>query len=220
MHKISDTVYSILFNSETAFESYRMGFLNLRAYARDIQKEVEEITKKPVKIGTIVVALSRFSDSIKKTTPIKPPIIFDEISIKAPLSDITFENTKINLELARSFLKKLENAEDQFFTMTQGVTEITFLISNELSPKLLKHFSAKPKVISSNLAGINVRFSEKYLNLPNVIYAILAKLAIKKINLVEIVSTYTELTMIFNQEDLVKAFNELNKLFKRESTIT
>jgi aspartokinase len=215
MIKVSDTVYEILQGSETALESMRLGILNLRAYARQIQPQVEEKTYKPVKIGTIVVALFRLSKTLSDIEPMQPQIILEELSIKSPLSDITFENTRENARLAHTFSKLLENMDGYFFTITQGVDEITFVVSDSLKPKLLRHFAHKPKSIFENLVGVNVRFGEQYLSQPNVIYAILAKLAAKRINVIEIVSTYTELMVVIENSEMEAAVMELNKLFKK-----
>ncbi|MBI5221982.1 MAG: hypothetical protein HY980_00580 [Candidatus Magasanikbacteria bacterium] len=210
MLKIIDAVHDTLLDSEIAVEALRLDCLNLRAFARRIHKTIEEKTKKPVKVGTIVVALSRMAGAVKKTPALRPAVKFDALSIRSPLCDTTFENTKENLASARSFSKPLASRGGHFFTMTQGVNEITFIISDDLKTGLFKRFNVKPKVVSENLVGINISFSERYLSVPNVIYGIIAKVAIRRINIVEIVSTYTELTLIIHKEDLEAALKGLN----------
>lgn len=215
MIKVSDIVYEILQGSETALEAMRLGVLNLRAFARQIQPQVEAKTFKTVKIGTIVVALFRISKRLDSIDPLQPHIILEELSIKSPLSDVTFENTRENARLAHTFSRLLGDSDGYFFTITQGVNEITIIVSDNLKPKLLRHFAHKPKSIFENLVGVNVRFGEQYLSQPNVIYAILAKLAAKRINVIEIVSTYTGLMLVIENKEMELAISQLNGLFKK-----
>ena len=215
MIKISDVVLNILESSETASEAMRSGVLNLRAYARQIQAQVEGKTFKPVKIGTIVVAMSRLRSSINKIESLVPNITLVELSIKSPLVDITYEKTGESVRLAHSFSPNLEHGNNHFFTMTQGTNEITFIISDGMKSDLLNHFTAKPKAIFTDLVGLSVRFNESYLSHPNVIYAILSKLAIKRVNVIEIVSTYTELMVVVEKKEMEVAISQLNELFKK-----
>ena len=57
MIKASETVENILLKDELALESLRAGILNLSAYAQKIHPEVVRQALKPVRKGTIVVAL-------------------------------------------------------------------------------------------------------------------------------------------------------------------
>ncbi len=215
MIKVSDTVENLLLSSETAMEAMRLGVLNLRAFAKQIKPLVEQKTFKPVKIGTIVVALTRLRDMVNKAESLVPEIKLEELSIKSPLTDITYEKTGESVRLAHTFSSALGDLNGHFFTMTQGINEITFIISDDLKSKLLGHFPGKPKAIFEDLVGLNVRFSEKYLPHPNVIYAILSKLAIKRINVIEIVSTYTELMIVVEKREMEMAITQLNELFKK-----
>ncbi len=214
MIKISSVVSNILQGSETQMEAMRSGVLNLRAYARQIHPLVEGVTFKPVKIGTIVVALSRLRDSIDNIESIHPNITLEELNIKSPLTDITYEKSAEAVRLAHSFSQQLEELNGHFFTMTQGIDEITFIVSGDLKKKLISHFTTKPKAIFEELVGVNVRFSEEYLKHPNVIYSILSRLAAKRINVIEIVSTYTELMIVVEKEEMEGAIAQLNTLFK------
>jgi aspartokinase len=215
MIKVSDIVLELLQGSEIATEAMRLGVLNLRAFARQIQPLVERRAFKPVKIGTIVVALSRLRGAVSKSEPLNPVVLLDEISIKSPLVDVTFEKTRENTFSTHSFSKLLEDSVDHFFTVTQGINEITFIVSDNLKPKLLRHFSGKPKALIEDLVGLSVRFSDNYLPQPNVIYAILSKLAVKRINVIEIVSTYTELMIIIEKKEMELAVTQLNRMFKK-----
>ncbi len=214
MNKTTDIVVDILNSSEVPLEAMRSGVLNLSAYAQQIQNLVVERAKKPVKKATIVMSLSRIAKSMQEITPLRPHVVFDEISIKSPLVDITFEKTKTNTDCIRSLPESV--SQTSFLALTEGMNEVTIIASQDMEQTILSHFTSQPKALLKNLIGVTVRFSEAYIPEPNVIYAILATLASKRINLIEIISTYTELTLIVEEKNLENVVQVLNKAGLRD----
>jgi aspartokinase len=216
MRTTTDAVREILFHSDVPLEALRSGILNLSAYAEQILPEVEKLSWKTVQKNTVVVALSRLANEVTAVPPLQPEVILDELSIKAPLADFTFERTDENLKKAQQLPSKLGLHNTQFFTVTQGINEITVIVSQERADEALEYLGVPPKAIFRNLVGITMRFREDYLGQPNVIYALLARLAKQRINLLEIVSTYTELTAFIEEHELDKAVAVLNKSMAKE----
>ena len=70
----------------------------------------------------------------------------------------------------------------------------------------------KPKALITDLVSITVRFDDVYIWIPNVTYALVRQFALSRINIVEIISTYTELTFMVRQNDLERAFAILQKM--------
>ena len=218
MIKISDVVQEVLYSSEVALSAFYEGFLNLSAYAKLIRKEVETRTKKPVRIGSIVVALSRLKKSTAKTgrrKPLLPETEIEDLSVKSGLVEVVFDRTRENLARLREFYRDPRINTSDFFMVTQGTGEITIVALEQAFPHII-HIArpARPKATIKNLVGLTARFDEKYLVIPNVVFAFVRRLALKHINIVEVVSTYTELTFIIDQKDLQEAFLALNELFK------
>lgn len=213
MLKISDAVKEILESSDTELEAMRSGVLNLSAYAAEIQNTVEKKTFKKVQKTTIVVALSRLQPKVGKLAPLKPAVHLNQLSVKSSLADITFEKNEHTFKQSRSLSAFLSKSEPQFLTITQGINEITVIVSEDQAELVLRHFHIKPKALYRELVGLTVTFSEKYLSEPNVIYAILASLAGKRVNIIEIVSTLTELSVIIHQTQLEASIHILNEKF-------
>ena len=217
MIKISDVVREILYSSEVALSAFNDGYLNLSAYAKTIRKEVEERAKKSVRIGSIVVALSRMKKSTGKTRQLLPDVEIEDLSVKSGLAEATFERTAGNLARLRELWRDPRINAGDFFMVTQGAGEITMVALESALPHILAVARpAKPKTIVKNLVGLTARFDEKYIAIPNAIFVFVRRLALKHINIVEIVSTYTELTFIIDQKDLQEAFLALNELFRGE----
>src|SRR6185369_14665117 len=97
MIKITDAVRDAITSSEVALSAFNEGYLNLTSYAVSIKKEVEEITKKKVRIGSIVVALSRMKKKLPRQKELSPIVKIDHISVKRGLVEMAFEKTKENL---------------------------------------------------------------------------------------------------------------------------
>jgi aspartokinase len=101
--------------------------------------------------------------------------------------------------------------DHDFFAISEGTREIILIVPQETVKDIKNIFRNKMKAEYRNLVALSVRFSPDYVAQPNVLYALLGVLAIKRINLIEIVSTYTELTFILEQKDLEIAVQVFHK---------
>lgn len=185
----------------------------MSAYAKTIRREVEARAKKPVRVGSIVVALSRIRHEKTKQKPLVPNAEIEDLSVKSGLAEISFERTRENLARLRT-LYGVHGAEtSNFFMVTHGAGEITIVAPDASLPRIARAIRpAKPKAVIKNLVALTVRFRRDYVSTPNVIFSFVRHLALKRINIVEIVSTYTELTFLIDQRDLQETFLALNKL--------
>lgn len=205
MLKVSDSVAEIIFNSEVPLTALAGGYLNLTAYAQSIQAEVEEKTKKNVTVGSIVVALSRLSRQLAHQHPLEVPVHIENLTVKSPLVELVFEKNQQTVGMLRRFYASHVSDPSEFTTVTQGTSEITIICHEKARASVEKVFTIQPKVVISNLVALSVRFPQEYQEQPNILYSLLRRIAVKKISLAEVVSTYTELTFILEQKDLEKA---------------
>lgn len=214
MNRISDAVRTVLFQDDVAFESLRLGYLNLSAYAEQVQPLVEELTWKEVKKSTIVVALSRMAAEVATLPSLRSSLKLDDMTVKSPLCVISYEKTAQHLSHLRQMYKQLNSRPNQFVAVTQGSREITIIVPSELQAEVHSFFGTPPKATLPAMVGISVSFAESYLTVPNVIHTILSALAVCQINVIEIVSTYTELSVIIDQADLELATKALRKFLQ------
>lgn len=215
MIKITDIVKEILFSSEIALGSLSNGYLNLSAYAASIQKEVERRTFKQVRVGTIVVALSR----IAKTLDVKPDLVpnfkINTIAVKTGLVEFTFEKTKSNRDKLQRIYENDDFLSADFFAVTYGVGELNIIVPEGLRREVAKVYGReKPRFYQENLSSLTVRFDDWCIQVPNVTFALVRPLALKRLNIVEIVSTFTELTFILNEDDIQEALSTLSPLMR------
>lgn len=218
MRTVTDSVRSILYSSDTALEAMRSGILNLSAYANTIRPIVEKETWKEVKTGTITVALSRIAAQLLSVEPLRPTVIITDLSIQSHLYDVSFEKTEKLLEQLPQLQTALHHKPRGVFVQTIGMSEVTFITSAEIKEILLETMQEKPKSIYEGLVGITVGFDTKYLSLPNVIYTLISTVASKRINIIEIVSTYTELMFVIEAKDREECVRSLEIHFTSEKT--
>lgn len=218
MLKIVDAVEQIVRSSEMPYLSLKVGVLNLSAYAKKIQKDVERLTKKPVRLGSIVVALSRLRPIVSAERELIPNVALNDIAVRSGLVEIVFERTAKNLRSLDRFAASVRDPSE-ILMITRGVGEITLIAPQRLYRDILRAFhSAKPKALLTDLAGVTVRFDERYIDIPNTFYSILQTFAMHTPNIIEMVSTYTEINFIFKQEDVQRSFAILSSLLTPQHT--
>ncbi len=214
MIKIAEIVKNLLLNDEIALESYRNGILNLSSFADLIQPKIEKLLYKPVKKGTIVTALSRLADSLPIIPPLKPNIHIEDISIKSPLCEITYDKSANSLNSMNKLKGMASQENNLIFSITQGVGEISLIVHQTIKNLILSQFTDKPKGTYDNLVAVTIRFDEKeYIEVPNMIYSLIATIASKRINIIEIVSTFTEISFIVRQKDMKETIEVFNSEF-------
>ena len=120
MIKVTDIVRDILFSSELELTALSRRLLNLSAYAKRIQKEVERRAHKPVQVGTIVVALSRISAEVTEEDPLLPKIELEGLAVKSNLAEITFNKSSANKLRTQKLYSETQFAQADFNLRRRG----------------------------------------------------------------------------------------------------
>lgn len=189
------------------------GIINYSALARTIKLELEEKLLKSIKEGSIIMALRRMVKKYEKNLNLKN--IFSkspDMIIRSNLVEFTFTNSDLMLNKYRNLLKNIEVDRQYFFAITQGVFETGIIISQELEEKIREIFEGE-KIIHhlTNLSAITIKLPKENVTTSGVYYFILKALALNNINIIELVSTYQEITLILGTKEIDKAFSILKK---------
>lgn len=105
-----------------------------------------------------------------------------------------------------------------FFTITEGAGEITIIFDNCFSALIDKKITEKPHYKNTTVASIGVKFSEKYLETPGLLYLILQQIVLQQINIIELSSTATEFMIYIDQKETRIAFDTLyNRFFQKKA---
>jgi hypothetical protein len=220
MLRISETVREIVLASEVARTALVEGYLNLSAYAKVIRPQVEARTFKPASIPSIVVALSRLAATMHDSQPLVPAVCIQDIAVRSGLIEFAFARAPDTKECLKLLYQDKRFTAAEFFTVTHGIGELSIVVPAELHDAVVRIYkNHKAKLFLKNLASVTVRFDHTYIQTPNTTFAFLRPLALERINVVEMFSTFTELTFILNQADLERAFLILNRAFSRAGVV-
>lgn len=194
------------------------GLINLSSLARQIKPEIEVKLKKPIKEGAIVMALKRLAPTldVQMNVKIKRALKhFGDIIVRSNLADFTFKNSESLIKKQGQLLEKISNHREIFHTISKGVFETTIVISDSLKDDLTGIFQNEELLNqTSNLSSITIKLPEENQTIPGLYYFIFKKIAWEGINILEVISTSNEFTIILNDKDINKAFSILKNIGK------
>lgn len=217
MITIPEVVEKLIKKSPFLSESLAQGIINISALARSIKPEIKKEVQKDIQTGAIVMALNRLAKRIrqsdkeikKKTFPTIP-----DLMVRSNLMEITFANSPLLIQKLKRLLEQINIKQSYFLTFTRGIFETTIIASQELKTRIEAIFKSEDILSQFNhLSSITVQLQPGTTQTPGAFEFILKPLAWEQINLIEVVSTYTEFTMILQDEDTDRAFSIIKRLF-------
>lgn len=216
MINIAQTVENILRHDDIALTAAREGWLNLSSYARSIQPIVSQSLMKDVQEGSIITALSRLVTELTSSSmqASAPSNAVQSLAVHGNLQGMTYERSEDISGKIREIYHRVATSSKTFLTVTQGINEITIIAESAVAEVFRRELRDVHTVYDKqNLVGITVKFAPNNLEVPNLIFALTRRLAYRDINIIEIVSTATELTYIIEKPDLTRALEQLQKDF-------
>lgn len=216
MITISRAVENVLNSKPFILDALNDDIINFSSLAIFIKSDVERLLKREVNNGAIIMAIRRFkalsdiglakkiAEQIKK---------FGDILVRSNLVDYTFKNSDTLLKNQRKLLEIIKDKREFFYTVTQGVYETTFILSNQIKDEIPIIFEGEKLVSSSSgLSSITIKLPIGNIEQPGLYYFIFKKLAWEGINILEVVSTSNEFTVLLKDQDIDKAFTVIKNL--------
>lgn len=211
MATISGLLEEILLGDTIAREALGAGYLNMSAYAQKIHPRIVSRLNKPIPVASIVVFLSRLRKTLAKSADYRPAIRVDALSLRTNISGISYEKTKETV-ISAAKLNTLLIDPGAFFAITQGQSELSVICDSAHLEQIVTQFPVQPKARFTDLACITLRFANpEYAKVPNVLFTLVSALASTRVNIVEIVSTYTELSFVVTSQDTQRAVSALTQ---------
>jgi hypothetical protein len=224
MFTIAQVVEEILMKKPFLEEGLSRGLINLSALARELQPQIEKrlyertllLRNKDIQIGAIVMALKRIeakSANKSESNQLQEVVSnLGDMTVRSNIVEYTFENSSTLAEKQTRLMHQASLLPNSFLTVTDGVFETTFFASANLKSSIEEQMAGeKIKNQADNLSSITIIIPASATDIPGVYYAILKKLAWNGINFVEVVSSFTELTIFMRSEDIDHAFSTLKK---------
>jgi len=221
MITVAQAVERIIKKSPFIEEALFEKLINVSSLARRIKPEVESLIRKEVKLGAIVMAINRMSpsDYLRVNDRINDFLhLLGDVLVRSGLSDYTFAYSDELTIKQTKLLKLLHRKKDIFCTFSQGISERTIIISTSFEKEMEKVFKGeKILAVKKDLSSITIRLPKENVETPGVYYFILKKLAWEGINIVEVISTTNEFTLVVNDKDVDQTFSLLMRM-KKEGT--
>ncbi len=214
MITVPEVVRTIVKNSPYLADGISRDIINLSGLARDIRSEVEKKTMKDVQIGSIIMALKRLQKDIQKTDSLAVFHSYPEIIVRSNLFEITVLNNEETIQNQQRLLQYASNHPEFFSTITSGVFETTIIAGTEARETISLLYDKKHIIADlDELSSITIKFSKDIIDVAGVYSMILKTLAWEGIPFTEIVSTYSELTIIVKNAYVTQAFSLIKDVF-------
>ncbi|MYM30031.1 hypothetical protein GTP58_17000 [Duganella sp. CY15W] len=215
MLSISTKVERIVLESAFLTEGLRRGLINLSELARQLQPQLESDLWKPVGQAAVVMALRRVAERLPqepqhRTRPLRQG---GELTTRTELTEYTYRYSDSIQECHRQLLVEAEPMRGAFVTVTRGVNEVMVICSGALTGVVESVF-ARERLLArqNNLSAVTLHLNPDTRRTPGIYHAILKQLAWDKVSLINMICTYTELTILLEQSQTGAAFSVLSRL--------
>ncbi len=219
MIKIADVVGGLIQRSPFLEEALQEGLINVSALARQLQPEVERQLGKTVKEGAIVMAIHRLPPTPGHSIDRNLRRFFQQlsdISVRSNLVDYTFRNSETLPGRQALLLGRIDQYPNAFYTFSRGISETTIIATDQLAGAVEELFAEEQLLDKeTNLSSITLMLPAENRSLYGIYYYVLKALAWEGINLVELISTSNEFSIILSDADLDRAFAILMQLRKK-----
>tara|TARA_Y100000034_G_C6851825_1_gene386500 strand:+ start:544 stop:1194 length:651 start_codon:yes stop_codon:yes gene_type:complete len=208
MVTVSQVVKRIINSQPKLQDSMIEGIISFANLAEYLQPRIEKELGEEINTSSIVMALRRYSDTLQSKVVTQPFKTSQEIILKTNLCDICIVKTSTAIQKIQKLYKLIDYDRGETLNIIQGNYEITIVISQ-------KHLEGAKRIIrgekilhlEKNLVSLTLRLSKDFLLTPGIMSVATRKLAWENINILENISTMTELAFIIPEKDSAKAYN-------------
>ncbi|MDD2984532.1 MAG: aspartate kinase [Crocinitomicaceae bacterium] len=216
MLSIGKITEDIINRSPFLREAMGENLINVSSLARKIKPEIEKTMGCEVKEGAIIMAIKRMSPGVFHKVSLKLVAVMGNLGdflVRNDLIDLTFQNSVEINAIADDLMNLLESEPEGFYTISRGVTETTIIANTSLKDKLLLLLKdSNLKSVNENLASITVKLPKLNVEMYGIYYYILKHLAWEGLNIMQIISTANEFTIVLNEDEIERAFKVLIQL--------
>ena len=197
-------------------EALARGIINNAALAEELIPLVEKDLGKKVKFSAVNMAIRRYAEKLEKTFVPKARFSRNsDITIKSDLVMITLYKFDDIENCIKRISGIVELRKGDFLTITQGLNEV-MIITNERHEKQIMEVVSKKSIKKTikSLSSVTIHMGMDSLETVGLFYTATRALVWENINILDIVSTLTEMTFIVKEDDTARVFNALKDMIK------
>jgi aspartokinase len=214
MKRIAEVVEELVLAAPLLEDGLGAEIINLSALARRLKPAIESALMKEVSEASVMMALRRLSPALARRRRSERAHLkrIGELTVRSDLVALTFQNSDSVWECQKRLLHRLQRGNGLFLTYTQGAREVMVIASAGAEEHVRAAFR-KEKLLArvARLSAIVIRLAPDTVETPGIYYTILKRLAWSNLNVVDVVSTRTEFTVVVDTGDIERAFAILRR---------
>jgi len=213
---VSHIVGRILADKPALQEYMKRNLVNYTALAEYLLPQVEKNLGKKATISAIMMACRRYAETLgqqKKT--LEKVEKSSELLMKTNLVDITVRKSPALFSKVEKLYSMARYEEGDTLNVVYGNYEASIITNEQYAQRCLVALKGEKILkVDRKLVSLSLRFGETFRSTPGIIAAVTSKLTFEHINLLEIVSTNTELAVIVADKDAMRAYAALEEFTK------
>lgn len=216
MVTVSNIVRKYIDDSPFVAEGLLRGIISHPGLAEELQPKLERELGKKVKLPAIIMALRRCTEDIEKQSKHKhSEKVSSELSLKTGLCVIGIRKSPSVFKILYKAYHMVDYERGDTLNVSHGNTEVSIIFDEKYKDKILELFKGE-KILKreNNLVALTILFSKEYFNTPGTIFSVVRKIAWHNINIVELISANSELSIIINKDDATKAYGLIQDIMK------
>lgn len=212
MKTISTCVHNIIKHQPFLDDALARNIINFSSLAADLQPQVEKEMRKPVKQGSIIMALRRYHPKRSKFTSKNFRELGDMI-VRSGITEFTYLNSKDTISKKAELLNAIKDQTGIYLNYSSNFQESIFLVSTSLQPTIREIFKDEKLVnVSDELSSITISLPEKNTQTVGLYFYIFKLLAYEGIPVYEVISTSNYFTLFLEKDYVNQAFLLMNEI--------
>jgi|SRR5690606_6436904 len=212
MKTISTVVHNLIRHQPFLDDALARNIINFSSLAADLQPQVEKEMRKPVKQGSIIMALRRYLPKRSKFTN-KDFRKLGDIVVRAGITEYTYLNSSTIIGSKARLLEEVKGSSGVYLNYSSNYQESNFLVSSNLE-EIVKEFFKQETLVNEkkDLSSITIALPEGNTQTVGLYFYIFKLLAFEGIPVYEIISTANYFTLFLEKEHINQAFVLMNEI--------
>ena len=212
MKTITTCVHDIIRHQPFLDDAIARDIVNFSGLAEDLRPEIEKEMRKPVKVGSIIMALRRYAP---KRTKINMNSLRElgDIIVRSGITEYTFLNSKTIIANKSRLLDAVKDQTGVYLNYSSNYQESNILVSSSLTDLVEDYFKNEVRVtIKEDLSSITIALPKNSSQSVGLYFYIFKLLAYEGIPVFEMISTSNYFALFLEREYVNKAFLLLNEI--------
>lgn len=209
---IKQTLEKIIRDNDFLEDGLYHGYVNLTSLASYLLPTIQQMSGKKTTVGSVTMTLSRIAAEIQKTT-LRVRIRPEDMRIRTGISYVNFGKAPGLTPALNDISNKLEasgSKGSELFSQLEWSKEVTVLFTPfyaQVIDDICQQFP--PKVLRHDLVALVLHIPPEYLDEKGFLYYVVKQLNYFWVNIIELYTTQTELSVLISKDNLTAAMNVL-----------